>query len=268
MRGNFFTTREFKRFVIILLVVCVISVVSLSDNSVFSGVINAVTNGLFSMTASATASIETLSYDELKAENEKLRSENAKLREQLVEYYETKEENQRLLEYYGIKQENPSFTILPANVIKRDTNDDFYSFTLDCGSASGVSLNDAVITENGLVGWVCETDYTSCKVKTILSPDTKVASVDKATGDNGIVSGSVSLCDDNRTRLMNISSNHKIKAGDIIVSSGTGGVYPKNLVIGEVKELKFNSYDTTTYAVVEPYENIATITAAAVIVSK
>ena len=255
MRGKFFTSREFKRFAIILFVVCFISVVSLSDNSVISGAINAVTNGLFSMTASATASIDTLSYDELKAENEKLKSENAKLREQLVEYYD-------------IKKENPSLNLLPANVIKRDTNDDFYSFTLDCGSATGVSVNDAVITENGLVGWVCEVDYTSCKVKTVLSPDTKVAAVDMATSDSGIVSGSVSLCDENRTRLMNIASDHKIKAGDIVVSSGTGGVYPKNLVIGEVKELKFNSYDTTIYAVVEPYEDIATITAAAVVISK
>ena len=268
MRGKFFTSREFKRFAIILFVVCFISVVSLSDNSVISGAINAVTNGLFSMTASATASIDTLSYDELKAENEKLKNENAKLREQLVEYYETKEENQRLWEYYDIKKENPSLNLLPANVIKRDTNDDFYSFTLDCGSATGVSVNDAVITENGLVGWVCEVDYTSCKVKTVLSPDTKVAAVDMATSDSGIVSGSVSLCDENRTRLMNIASDHKIKAGDIVVSSGTGGVYPKNLVIGEVKELKFNSYDTTIYAVVEPYEDIATITAAAVVISK
>ena len=266
MRGKFFRTKEFKKFSIILFVVCFLSVVSLSDNSVISGAINAVTNGLFGLTASATASADTASYEELKAENEKLKSENAQLREQLVDYYETKEENERLWEYYEIKKENPSYTILPANVIKRDTNDDFYSFTLDCGSAAGVSVNDAVITENGLVGWVCETDYTSCRVKTILSPDTKVASVDKTTGDSGIISGSVSLCDENRTRLMNISSDHKIKAGDIITTSGTGGVYPKNLLIGEVKELRFNSYDTTTYAVVEPYENIAEITAAAVII--
>ncbi len=49
------------------------------------------------------------------------------------------------------------------------------------------------------------------------------------------------------------------------MTSGAGGVYPDNLIVGEVREIKFNSYDTTRYAVVEPYEDIKSITAAAVI---
>lgn len=257
--------KNFKILTITLVILTVMSVFSLGGNSVITSAVNGFFRGLFQVTASATASADTLSYDELKVENEKLRQENAELREQLVDYYDTKSENDRLWKYYDLKKENPSYKIQPANVIKRDTNDDFYSFTLDIGSANDVSVNDSVITENGLVGWVSQVDISTCKVKTILSPDTKAGAIDKLTDDSGIVSGSTSLCDDNLTSLTKIAENNKIKVGDIIVTSGTGGVYPGNLIIGKVKEIKFNSYDTSRYAVIEPYEDIRQITAAAVI---
>lgn len=257
--------KNFKALVITLVIILVISVLSLGNNSVVSTALNGAFRGLFQVTAAATAGAKASDIDELKAENEKLKQENAELREQLADYYDVKAENERLRKYYDLKEENPSFKIRPANVIKRDTNDDFYSFTLDIGSADGVAANNAVITENGLVGWVYRVDAVTCKVKTILSPDTRAGAVDKASGDSGIVSGSTYLCDDNLTRLNTLAENNKVAEGDMIVTSGTGGVYPGNLIIGSVKEISIDSYDNSRYAVIEPYEDIRTITAAAVI---
>lgn len=257
--------KNFKALVITLVIILVISVLSLGNNSVVSTALNGAFRGLFQVTAAATAGAKASNIDELKAENEKLKQENAELREQLADYYDVKAENERLRKYYDLKEENPSFKIRPANVIKRDTNDDFYSFTLDIGSADGVAANNAVITENGLVGWVYRVDAGTCKVKTILSPDTRAGAVDKASGDSGIVSGSTYLCDDNLTRLNTLAENNKVAEGDMIVTSGTGGVYPGNLIIGSVKEISIDSYDNSRYAVIEPYEDIRTITAAAVI---
>lgn len=257
--------KSLKPLIITLVILCVAAVLSLGENSVIPSAVNAFTNGLFSVTANATASADTASYDDLKVENEKLKKENAELREQLADYYDVKQENAKLWKYYDLKKQNPSYKIQPATVIMRDANDDFYSFTLDIGTSSGVAVNNPVITENGLVGWVCKTDLTTCKVKTILSPDTKAGAVDKQSNDSGIISGSASLCDDNLTSLTKIEENNKIKVGDMIVTSGTGGIYPGNLIIGKVKEIKFNSYDTSRYAIVEPYEDIRNITSAAVI---
>lgn len=256
--------KNLKILVITLVIILVMGVFSLGENSVIISAVNGFTRGL-SQVSAAASSIDTATADDLKSENEKLRQENAQLREQLVDYYDVKAENDRLWKYYDLKKQNPSYNICPATVIKRDTNDDFYSFTLDIGSAKSVKLNDPVITENGLIGWVCSVDASTCKVKTVLSPDTKAAAVDKQSGDNGIISGNAVLCDKNQTQLTKIAENNKIKEGDIVVTSGTGGVYPKNLIVGKVKELKFNSYDTTRYAVIEPYEDIRTVTAAAVI---
>ena len=257
--------KQFKPLVVTLVILCVTAVLTMGENSVVTSAVNIFTNGFFSLTAGATASADSASYEELKAENDKLKSENAQLRNQLADYYDTKQENERLWKYYDLKKQNPSYKIQPATVIMRDANDDFYSFTIDIGSSSGVAVNNPVITENGLVGWVCRVDLTSCKVKTILSPDTKASAVDKQSNDSGIISGSASLCDDNLTSLNKIEENNKIKKGDMIVTSGTGGVYPANLIIGKVKEVKFNSYDASRYAIIEPYEDIRKITSAAVI---
>lgn len=257
--------KRFKPLIITLVILIAAAVLSLGENSVIPGAVNAFTNGLFSVTASATASADTASYDDLKTENEKLRHENAELREQLADYYDVKQENAKLWKYYDLKKQNPSYKIQPAAVIMRDANDDFYSFTLDIGTSSGVSVNNPVITENGLAGWVYKADLTTCKVKTILSPDTKAGAVDKQSNDSGIISGSASLSDNNLTSLTKLEENNKIKQGDMIVTSGTGGIYPGNLIIGKVKEIKFNSYDASRYAVVEPYEDIRRITSAAVI---
>lgn len=258
--------KNLRALAITLVIVIVMGVFCLADNSLVSTAVNAVTKGLFQVTSAVAANLDTASYEDLKAENEKLKQENAELRNELVDYYNLKEENEKLWKYYDLKKENPSYQIQPANVIRRDSNDDFYSFTLDIGSANGVEVNCPVITDNGLVGWVSKTDATTCLVKTVLSPDTKAGAVDKQTKDSGIITGSASLCDKNLTQLTKITEDNKIKEGDIVVTSGAGGVYPDNLVVGKVKEVKFNSYDTTRYAVVEPYEDIKSISAAAVII--
>ena len=257
--------RNIKALAITLAILCCLSVLSIGENSVIPSVINGITNGLFTVSAQAVASADTLSYDELLSENEKLKQENAELRKQLSDYYDIKEENEKLWNYYDLKKENPSYKILPASVIMRDANDDFYSFTLNIGTSSGVEVNNPVITENGLVGWVCRADLTTCRVKTILSPETKAGAIDKQSGDSGIVSGSAVLCDQNLTSLTKIAEDNKIKEGDMVVTSGIGGIYPGDLIIGKVKEIRFDSYDISRYAVIEPYEDIKTITDAAVI---
>lgn len=260
-----FKNKNLNVLIITLIILTVMSVLSIGENSVISTAFNSVSRGLFQLSALATSGAGAKSYEELEAENRELRQQNAQLREQLADYSDVKEENARLWSYYGLKKENPTYDIKPAKVIRRDSNDDYYSFTLDIGSAQGVGVNDPVITENGLVGRVSRADAATCRVSTVLSPDVKAGAVDKLSGDSGIVSGSASLSDRNQTLLSKLSENNSIKEGDLVVTSGTGGVYPPNLIIGQVSELRFNSYDATRDAVITPFEDIRAIKEAAVI---
>lgn len=133
---KFLHNKNSKILIITLVILTVMSVFSHNGSNIFSGAVNTVTKGLSTLTAGAASSDK--SKEELEKENEQLKKENAELREQLVDYLDAKEENAKLWKYYELKKENPSYDILPAGVLRRDANDDFYSFTLDKGSTDNV----------------------------------------------------------------------------------------------------------------------------------
>ncbi len=257
---EFFADKNRKILAIALAAVIVTAVLGATGNPWVSSAFNFLTKGLSSVSAAVTDAAEEKSYDELLAENKKLSKEAADLRTQLVDYYDLKDENARLWKYYNITKSKPDYQILPANVIRRDSNDEFYSFTIDAGTASGVELQDPVLTENGLIGFISSVNAASSKVTTVLSPDMQAGAVDKRTADSGIVSGNSSYSDKGLTTLSKIDANANIKKGDIVTTSGIGGIYPANLIVGKVEELRYNEYDATKFAVVKPYENIKKVT--------
>ncbi len=197
--------------------------------------------------------------EELIEENQELKQELNELVSQVISYDDIKKENEILRKYYGIKDDNPDYEIAVANVIRRDPNDDFYGFTIDKGSRSGVQVNDPVITDNGLVGFISDVSITTAKVTTLLSPEAKVGAMDQKSRDSGIATGSISLCDSGLLELSVISADNKIKTGDIVITTGVGGVYPAGIVIGKVTGLDYDKYDTTPFAMIKPYENLQSV---------
>ena len=112
MNNKFLHNKNLKALIITLVILVVMGVFSLADNSVISSVINGLTKGL-SQVSAAVSSNDTASISDIKDENARLKQENAELREQLVDYYDVKAENKRLQKYYNLKKENPSYTICP-----------------------------------------------------------------------------------------------------------------------------------------------------------
>lgn len=261
-------SKSFKKLICVLLcLVTVMTISALSDKSIISNLLSRLTLGLQEVTATASEKASQKSYDELLRENEELNSENAALRTQLVDYYDVKQENARLWRYYDLKRDYPQYELLPATVVRRDPNDDFYAFTINQGYTDGVSIGDPVVTEKGLVGWVCGVDASTARVKTILSPDAKVGAIDSVSRDSGIVTGNVYFADKGLTTMTKISAQNTMEQGDIIISTGISGLYPPSLILGEVVEIKFDEYDTSKYAVIKPYEDIKTVIDVVVITS-
>ena len=194
--------------------------------------------------------------EEYEEEIFQLKTENYKLKTQLIDYYDTKRENAQYLKFYDFKKQNQDLKFISGKVIEKDLNDLFKGFTLDQGSNNGVKLNDPVVTEKGLVGRVDTVFSNSCTVKTILSPEFKAGVLDVKTGDNGVLIGNIKLSDQNLSGMMYLSTQNKIEAGDTVVTSGLGGIYPKNLPIGTVKELSNDDYDSSFFAKIEPFADI------------
>lgn len=91
---------------------------------------------------------------------------------------------------------------------------------------------------------------------TIFSPDTQVGAIDRVNQDSGVITGSLALTEQGLIKLAYIAEQNTIQAGDIVVTSGLGGVYPRDYPIGSVVEITLEESDATLYATVRPFVDI------------
>lgn len=213
----------------------------------------------FQRAASAVAaSVSSLwekytSIDAILEENELLRAENAELRNQMVEYDRLKAENEAYRDLARIQDQNPDAAYVSAFVIGRDPLDEFWGFTLDRGTLDGVERGDTVISDEGyLLGTVIEADLTSCKVLTILHPSFNAAGVISRTRDNGIITGDAAHAAQGCCIFTNLSRDTLTTVGDEVITTGLGGVYPPDILVGRVAELVPEVSGKSTIAVVQP----------------
>lgn len=191
--------------------------------------------------------------DVVMEENEALKKENEELRNQLVEYDRIKAENDAFRSLHNIEEANPSFSYASAFVIGRDPLDQFGSFTVDKGTRDGVEQYDVVVSDTGyLVGYVAEASYSSSKVVTILSPSVKASGVISRTRDNGTLTGSADYAQQGLCLFNRLSRDTLATVGDQIITTGLGGMYPPDILVGTITELVPESSGKSTTAVVEP----------------
>lgn len=207
----------------------------------------AVSNGVSSLWEKYT------NIDAILEENEKLTAENAELRGQMVDYDKLKAENEAYKALTNIQEQHPEMSYVSSFVIGRDPLDSFYGFTLDQGSLDGVEANDAITSDEGyLLGVVTEVDLTSCKVMTILHPSFNAAGVVSRTRDNGIITGSADYAVEGLCILSNLSRSTLTKANDQVITTGLGGVFPPDVLVGVVQELVPEASGKSTIAVLKP----------------
>ena len=207
----------------------------------------AVSNGVSSLWEKYT------NIDAILEENEKLTTENAELRGQMVDYDKLKAENEAYKALTNIQEQHPEMSYTSSFVIGRDPLDSFWGFTLDQGSLDGVEANDAITSDEGyLLGVVTEVDLTSCKVMTILHPSFNAAGVVSRTRDNGIITGSADYAAEGLCILSNLSRSTLTKANDQVITTGLGGVFPPDVLVGVVQELVPEASGKSTIAVLKP----------------
>ena len=193
------------------------------------------------------------SIDDVMDRNEQLEAENAELRQQMVDYDRIKAENDAYKALARILDTNSEASYVSAFVIGRDPLDEFGGFTLDQGSTDGVAVNDAIISDRGyLLGVVVEVDATSCKVMTSLHPSFNAAGVISRTRENGIITGSADYAADGQCVLTNLDRATEARKGDQVITTGLGGVFPANLLVGTVQEVVPEQSGKSSSAVILP----------------
>lgn len=262
-----FTSKNFKILMIAVVVLLGVLVYGLNaGTSVFSNVFGTVSAPLLTAGTNTTEgakeflNLDGMSKEELKALYNDLSEENRKLREQLVDYYTLKDENASYENILSVKKAMPDLQLAAGSVVGRDPNDVFGDFTINCGSLAGVSVGDAVITETGVVGVVEEVYAASSRVWSILSEKTQIGATDKSCKESGVVTSDIQFANSGKVKMLYLTRDTEVQPGSIITTSGAGGVFPGDLLIGRVDSVERSNADSSYYAILTPYVDVTEVT--------
>lgn len=192
-------------------------------------------------------------FSTIKSENEELKKTNKELEEQLIEYSDIKKENDRFREILDFKNQKSNFQYVGCNIIGYSGGSFLKGYIIDKGEKDGLAKGMVVISGKGLVGQVSSVSSNWAIVQSIVNENIAVAAQVQDTSDNtGIVRGYIDNKGNYLAKIENLPMNSNIKEGDTILTSGLGGVYPKNIKIGTVKSVEEDNVKVMKSAVIEP----------------
>ena len=181
-------------------------------------------------------------------ENQILRSELNQASEKSNLWHETELANARLRNLLDF-QKNITEQAVAAEVIGKDPSAWFKTVIIDKGKADGLTRGLPVVMPQGIAGQVIETANHYSKVMLIIDRNSAVDALVQRTRARGIIKGeSTDQC-----RLDYVLRKKDVRIGDIIVSSGSDGVYPKGLRIGRVSEVIEHDADIFHEVFITPF---------------
>ncbi|MDR1674021.1 MAG: rod shape-determining protein MreC [Oscillospiraceae bacterium] len=271
----FFRSVKFKIVLGMAVLMAVLMVLSVSGADAAAGtkgVLGAVSGPVRSFSNSIGSFFDTnfrkyFQAGEYYEENQALKAEIADLYERLNDYEDTKKELDELRKFIGIKIENEEYKLSPpAKVTGFIANDPFSSFMIDKGAKSDIKLYDPVVTGDGLVGIVAELYDSYCVVKTILSPEVSMGGLCVESEDNGVIEGNISSAVSGHCRMVFIDSQNSVRPGNLIVTSGNSGRFPREYSVGTVVDIVPDARGLSSYATVKPFADIQNIKSVMVII--
>ncbi len=273
--SEFFHSKIFKLFVVLALIIFVLmfrNSFAPGNSNFFSDIVGMITTPIQKVTASVGEAADHVKSrifraDELYEENQQLKEQVRVLMEQQVELEQYRWENESLKAFMGLKEEHPDHEYVMASVVSRDPNSRFHSFVVDKGSLDGVEYLDPVITEDGLVGRISEVGLTFSKVTTILDPALHVGAYNARTRDMGTVTGRIEAAEEGLCSMELVSRSSTAAKDDIIVTAGSTGLFPKDLVIGRIVNLFSESDGKSMTAMIQPAADIEKVTNVLVVTS-
>ncbi len=202
---------------------------------------------------------------ELRQRNEELEAQNAALLLDNVRLREVDTEAALLRELLNFAQANPSYGIRGARVVGRtiaqEPSNLLSYITLDVGRAAGIERNMAVVTDRGLVGRISEVGETWSRVLLLIDPQSTVNALTQSTRAGGAVQGQP----DGTLIMRAIPQGDTVSVGDTVFTSGLGGNFPRQLLIGQIIEVERKDYELYQTAVVQPTVDFAHLEAVLII---
>lgn len=218
------------------------------------------TGSIHQVTASAGQTV--VSKKQLEKEVEDLSHENQQLKFRLQQDEALVSENERLRSLVGW-QHQTGLTVKLARVIARDPANWWRTMEIDLGARDGIKPNYPVMTSEGLVGRIQSVGETRSQVILLGNPDLRVAAVvrgNERLQETGIIcSSSSSPQENNMVDLDYLSGTSTVRPGQNVVTWGVGGVFPANIPIGTVVDLRPKEFGLATEARVKLWANMGAL---------
>ena len=188
----------------------------------------------------------------LRLRNEELEAENARLLLENVRLREVEGEAVILRDLLTFAKANPSFDIQGAHVVGRVISQEPSNLksylTLDVGREENVDRNMPVVTDRGLVGRISEVGNGWSRVLLITDVSSSVNSLTQSTRAAGLIQGQV----DGSLVMRAIPQADTVSVGDTVFTSGLGGNFPRQILIGQITEVERRDSDLYQVATVQP----------------
>ncbi|HET8579144.1 MAG TPA: rod shape-determining protein MreC [Methylomirabilota bacterium] len=184
----------------------------------------------------------------VRTENVVLRAENERLRVQSLQAAETREENARLRRLLALRDRLPLST-LAADVIGREAGGWARALTVNRGRGDGIAQQTPVIVPEGLVGRVVQLRARAAVVQLLNDPTSTIGAVVQRTRTAGLVEGDPGGA--LRFKFM-ARDGANVAAGDLVVTSGLGALFPKGLPVGRVVSIEDKGSALFHFAVLAP----------------
>ncbi len=257
---NFFSGTKFRICAAILtamLLAVFISAVSESGSSPVSSALSYILTPVENLALHISEALSDfngyfVSSKSMEKQIAELESEFNDLRLQIVDYEKTKHKLEAYEDFLGVKEDNPDFEFVAGEIILRDTSDFYGSFTLNIGSDDGISVNDPVIYSDNLIGVVSTVNPKNCTVYTLFNSEISVSAYEIRTRESCYTESDYALSGEGYLKLSGLKKNTPVVSGGIVCTSGIGGIYPKDLVIGTVREIRNDITGLSSFGLVTP----------------
>lgn len=197
----------------------------------------------------------------LTQQNALLENEVSQLQSQIIQLKQQLSETDILYALLDFARERPENKYVACSVIGRDPSPFLHYIIIDHGSDDGIRYGMPVVTQQGLVGRVAAVTASAARVQLITDPSSVVNIRLETAKVEGQVTGSVT----GDLSLGMVSKTTTITAGDLVLTSGLGGDYPSNLVVGQLLSPSIEENSLFQTAAIQPVVDFAQLQAVLVI---
>lgn len=191
---------------------------------------------------------------EASKKNRELTEEVRRLRTEILDLKEKELENKRLKRILKLKSKL-DFPTVAAQIIGQDASGLFKTVLINKGSEDGVLPDMGVVVPDGIVGKINRSSGSMAQVTMITDPGMSVDCRVERTRDRGLLSGSYSYS----CLLQYVNKEAQIREGDIVVTSGLDGIFPRGLVVGRVQSVRLSEHGLFKESAVMPSAKLSEI---------